>query len=66
MENESFPKAHTCFFTLDLPFYEDDEICRNRILSAAKLYGSVETDWKELQITRTMKYWYLKFTKTSV
>ena len=44
MDSQGFPQSHTCFFTLDMPFYKDDEICRKRILSAAELCGSVETD----------------------
>ena len=23
----AFPKAHTCFFQLDIPDYDDDDIC---------------------------------------
>ena len=44
MHDQGFPQSHTCFFMLDLPFYKDDEMCRKRILSAAQLCGSVDTD----------------------
>ena len=32
MSETGFPKSHTCFFQLDIPFYRDDEICRKRLL----------------------------------
>ena len=44
MHDQGFPQSHTCFFTLDLPFYKDDFTCRKRILSAAQLCGNVDTD----------------------
>ena len=44
MADQGFPQSHTCFFQLDLPFYKTDEMCRKRILSAAELCGSVDTD----------------------
>ena len=44
MGPNSFPQAHTCFFTLDLPPYRTDEMCRQRILFAAEACGGIDTD----------------------
>lgn len=44
MNETGFPQAHTCFFQLDIPYYRTDEICSKRLLQAAQLCGSVDTD----------------------
>lgn len=44
MNAEGYPQSHTCFFQLDIPFYRNDEICSKRLLQAAQLCGSVDTD----------------------
>lgn len=44
MNETGFPQSHTCFFSLDIPFYRSDEICRKRLLQAAEMCGSVDTD----------------------
>ena len=35
----ALPQSHTCFFTLDLPPYQTDEMCRSRIIYAAEHCG---------------------------
>jgi len=40
-----FPEAHTCFFTLDLPFYTKDDICKSRIVTAITMCGEIDTDY---------------------
>lgn len=32
MSKTAFPQSHTCFFQLDIPDYNTDEICRRRIV----------------------------------
>lgn len=32
--NNYFPVAHTCFNLLDLPKYEDENLCRSKLLEA--------------------------------
>lgn len=36
LSETSYPVARTCFFQLDIPFYKDDEVCRSRLITAAK------------------------------
>lgn len=40
----SFPKSHTCFFTTDLPAYEDYEIMVERITYAIETCGEIDDD----------------------
>ena len=40
----SFPKSHTCFFQLDLPEYDDDDICYKKFHQAITMCGSVDID----------------------
>jgi len=42
--NRGCPIAHTCFFQLDIPDYDDDEICYSRLLSAITMCGGIELD----------------------
>jgi len=44
MGKTDFPQAHTCFFQLDLPPYETDEMCSQRIIAASELCGGIDTD----------------------
>ena len=44
MNKESFPQAHTCFFSIDIPNYETDEIMRQKFLGAITLCGEIDTD----------------------
>ena len=44
MSETAFPQSHTCFFQLDIPFYQNDEICHRRILTASELCGGIDTD----------------------
>ena len=30
----ALPQSHTCFFTLDMPPFESDEVCKEQILYA--------------------------------
>ncbi len=36
--DEELPKAHTCFFSLDLPEYSSEEVCRRRLVTVIE-YG---------------------------
>lgn len=38
------PRAHTCFFTLDLPPYETKEILKEKLLIAITFCGEVDDD----------------------
>ncbi|GMH91865.1 hypothetical protein TL16_g12175 [Triparma laevis f. inornata] len=40
--NKFLPKAHTCFFSLNLPKYSDDEVMRDKITYA--IYNCIEMD----------------------
>jgi E3 ubiquitin-protein ligase HERC1 len=44
MDRTGFPQSRTCFFQLDIPFYENDEICRQRLAVASELCGGIDTD----------------------
>lgn len=44
MSETGYPQAHTCFFQIDVPFYRDDEIMARRLMQAATLCGTVDTD----------------------
>jgi E3 ubiquitin-protein ligase HECTD3 len=43
------PQSHTCFFTVDLPRYSTDEICKKKILLAAEYCGAIDTDNQVVQ-----------------
>lgn len=40
----ALPQSHTCFFTLDLPPFECDDVCREKILYAIHSCGNIDTD----------------------
>lgn len=44
LNNTAFPQAHTCFFTIDMPDYQTDEMMSNRLKVAAELCGEMDTD----------------------
>ena len=39
-----FPQSHTCFFTLDIPEYETDDMCYKRLVEASSFCGEIDTD----------------------
>lgn len=55
--DEALPKAHTCFFRLDLPRYSSVDICRTKILYAITNCQAIDMDfavsdldsWRELE-----------------
>jgi hypothetical protein len=40
------PKAHTCFFALQLPRYSTDEICRRQLLYAIRNCVEMDGDFR--------------------
>ena len=42
---EALPEAHTCFFTLDLPPYENIEIMTSKMKTAIELCGEIDADY---------------------
>ena len=44
MDKTAFPQAHTCFFTIDMPDYQTDEMMSNRLRVASELCGEMDTD----------------------
>ena len=42
---QSLPKSHTCFFQIDLPNYETEEIMKAKLLMAAQFCGEIDDDW---------------------
>jgi hypothetical protein len=42
--NSSFPMAHTCFFTIDLPRYTDRAVMAQRLLTAITMCGVIDGD----------------------
>eukprot|EP00622_Pseudochattonella_farcimen_P003305 FR738450.1.p2 GENE.FR738450.1~~FR738450.1.p2 ORF type:complete len:120 (+),score=23.13 FR738450.1:57-362(+) len=42
--NQSFPQAHTCFFTIDLPEYTDPECMASRVRYAIENCTSIDND----------------------
>jgi hypothetical protein len=43
--DKSLPKAHTCYFQIDLPRYSTDEICSSKILYAIETCGEIDDDF---------------------
>ena len=48
MKKDAFPQAHTCFFQLDIPNYETDEMAYNRLKGAIEMCGSVDADMRNV------------------
>ena len=42
--NNFFPRAHTCFFSLDLPEYTSSEVLRKKLLYAVSHTVSIDSD----------------------
>ena len=42
--NQYCPVSHTCFFTLDLPNYSSETICRERLLYAIHNCQDIDAD----------------------
>lgn len=42
--DQSFPLAHTCFFSIQLPPYSSDDILRHKLLYAMYNCGSMDAD----------------------
>lgn len=42
----SLPKAHTCFFTIDIPEYKDYETMEKRIKLAIETCGEIDDDFR--------------------
>jgi len=38
------PQAHVCYFQIDLPNYSSKDIVRQRLLTAIRLCGEIDTD----------------------
>jgi len=45
INKDSLPEAHTCFFQLDIPQYENIEIMTKRVKTAIELCGEIDTDY---------------------
>lgn len=43
--DNSLPEAHTCFFTIDIPRYDDMQTMRKRFLTAIELCGEIDNDY---------------------
>lgn len=41
---KSFPKSHTCFFTIDMPEYKDYDVMVERITYAIETCGEIDDD----------------------
>lgn len=39
---DSLPSSHTCFFTLDLPNFSTDEICKKNLTIAITMCGDID------------------------
>lgn len=44
LSNKGFPQAHTCFFTLDIPEYESEDVVYKKLTEAAAFCGEIDTD----------------------
>ena len=42
--DKNYPMSHTCFFTLDLPAYSSEEVCRERLLYAIHNCQDIDAD----------------------
>lgn len=49
LSKDEFPRAHTCFFTLDLPPYESKEILKQKLETAMIFCGEVDDDGSAIQ-----------------
>lgn len=45
MAKDALPEAHTCFFTIDIPEYENLEIMGKRFRTAIELCGEIDADY---------------------
>jgi len=41
-DDDYLPKSHTCFFSIELPKYSSEDICRSKLLTAVTMCTSVE------------------------
>ena len=44
LSNMGFPQSHTCFFQLDIPDYQSDDICYKRLTEASAFCGEIDND----------------------
>lgn len=44
LSNAGFPQSHTCFFQLDIPDYQTDDMCYKRLTEAAAFCGEIDND----------------------
>ncbi len=42
--DQNYPMSHTCFFTLDLPNYSSEAVCRERLLYAIHNCQDIDAD----------------------
>jgi hypothetical protein len=48
MAKDAFPHSHTCFFQLDIPNCQTDEMCYNRLSAAAEMCGVIDEDTRDV------------------
>jgi len=43
-DKEALPESHTCFFAVDLPDYESEEILEKKLLISIRFCGEIDND----------------------
>jgi len=43
-DNQQLPESHTCFFAVDLPNYETEEILEKKLLISIRFCGEIDND----------------------
>lgn len=42
MDKEALPESHTCFFSIDLPCYETEEMLEKKLLTSIRFCGEID------------------------
>lgn len=43
-EKDRLPESHTCFFAIDIPVYETEEILEKKLLTSIRFCGEIDND----------------------
>jgi len=43
-EKDRLPESHTCFFAIDIPEYENEEILEKKLLISIRCCGEIDND----------------------
>lgn len=43
-DKDRLPESHTCFFAIDIPNYENEEILEKKLLTSIRFCGEIDND----------------------